>query len=76
MKIRSLSISPLACKLGILQRPSKASQLKTGPSGDRDHAERGDVRGWVMITLASAVLVAALLVLGGPALDELFNLGS
>ncbi len=43
------------------------------PSGDRDPHERGDVPGWVMITLMSAVLVAALLALAGPALEGLFN---
>ena len=38
-----------------------------------DHRDRGDVPGWVMITLMSAVLVAALLALAGPALEGLFN---
>lgn len=38
-----------------------------------DPPERGDVPGWVMITLMSAVLVAALLALAGPALENLFN---
>ena len=42
----------------------------TGPT---IHRERGDVPGWVMITLMSAVLVAALLALAGPALEGLFN---
>lgn len=44
-----------------------------GVSNDADHRERGDVPGWVMITLMSAVLVAALLALAGPALEGLFN---
>ncbi|GAA1805515.1 hypothetical protein [Nesterenkonia flava] len=35
--------------------------------------ERGDVPGWVMITLMSAVLVAGLLALAQPALAGLFN---
>lgn len=35
--------------------------------------ERGDVPGWVMITLMSALLVAGLLVVAGPRLQELFN---
>ena len=35
--------------------------------------ERGDVPGWVMITLMSAVLVAALLTLALPALTDLFD---
>lgn len=35
--------------------------------------DRGDVPGWVMITLMSAVLVAGLLALAAPALQDLFN---
>lgn len=38
-----------------------------------EERERGDVPGWVMITLMSAVLVAALLALATPALEGLFN---
>ncbi|OMH27102.1 hypothetical protein BKD30_04140 [Tersicoccus phoenicis] len=40
--------------------------------GDED-GERGDVPGWVMITLMSAVLVAALLAIAAPALQGLFE---
>ncbi|WP_164468840.1 hypothetical protein [Arthrobacter sp. Leaf141] len=52
--------------------PSTAQRTggKTPGSG---HPERGDVPGWVMITLMSAVLVAALLALAGPALEAMFN---
>jgi hypothetical protein len=46
---------------------------RRGPARTADHPERGDVPGWVMITLMSAVLVAALLALAGPALEGLFN---
>ncbi|GAA1454457.1 hypothetical protein ACFP47_04910 [Nesterenkonia lacusekhoensis] len=35
--------------------------------------ERGDVPGWVMITLMSAVLVAGLLAVAQPALQSLFS---
>lgn len=35
--------------------------------------ERGDVPGWVMITLMSAVLVAALLAVARPMLTSLFE---
>ena len=53
------------------------SNLKTSrrrrPLPGVDNPERGDVPGWVMITLMSAVLVAALLALAGPALEGLFN---
>ncbi|WP_136609656.1 hypothetical protein [Sinomonas albida] len=37
------------------------------------HSERGDVPGWVMITLMSAVLVMGLLAIAGPALEGLFQ---
>ena len=37
------------------------------------HIERGDVPGWVMITLMSAVLVMGLLAIAGPALEGLFQ---
>ena len=43
------------------------------PERPGDSRERGDVPGWVMITLMSAVLVAALLALAVPALEGLFN---
>ncbi|MEG9248788.1 hypothetical protein V6S67_11920 [Arthrobacter sp. Soc17.1.1.1] len=49
---------------------SAASLVRRAPADDR---ERGDVPGWVMITLMSAVLVAALLAIAGPALEGLFN---
>ena len=41
------------------------------PAGVRD--DRGDVPGWVMITLMSAVLVAGLLAFAAPALQDLFQ---
>lgn len=54
--------------VALLTLPPQQKVLAT-----RDHPERGDVPGWVMITLMSAVLVAALLALAGPALEALFN---
>lgn len=39
----------------------------------QDHPERGDVPGWVMITMMSAVLVAAILAIAQPALTKMFN---
>lgn len=51
-----------------IRTPSRRRSLP-----DVDNPERGDVPGWVMITLMSAVLVAALLALAGPALEGLFN---
>lgn len=50
-----------------------ATGKTAAPRHPMDHPERGDVPGWVMITLMSAVLVAALLALAGPALETMFN---
>lgn len=49
-----------------------AAGLRPGSHGT-DDGERGDVPGWVMITLMSAVLVAGLLAIAAPALEGLFN---
>ena len=37
------------------------------------HAERGDIPGWVMVTLMTAAIVAAVWALAEPALTRLFN---
>lgn len=52
---------------------SNRTPFRRRPLPAVDNPERGDVPGWVMITLMSAVLVAALLALAGPALEGLFN---
>ena len=39
----------------------------------QDNPERGDVPGWVMITMMSAVLVAAILAIAQPAVTKMFN---
>ena len=64
----------LLCTISLVPRHAGALEA-TARQADRpgDHRERGDVPGWVMITLMSAVLVAALLALAGPALEGLFN---
>ena len=40
---------------------------------DRERSERGDVPGWVLITLMTAGLVIALWAVAGPALSSLFE---
>jgi hypothetical protein len=64
-----------ACALSMLTWWSAPSQPRGRDhfDGGAAHSQRGDVPGWVMITLMSAVLVAALLALAGPALEGLFN---
>ncbi|KGF19616.1 MULTISPECIES: hypothetical protein [Micrococcaceae] len=50
----------------------KFSALIAGAAPDEDR-ERGDVPGWVLVTLMSALLVAAIYAVAGPALIKLFN---
>lgn len=75
MKKFGTPVALVACALAMLAWWSPASRSRLGDRTDRgvDHSQRGDVPGWVMITLMSAVLVAALLALAGPALEGLFN---
>lgn len=40
---------------------------------DLAHEERGDVPGWVLVTLMTAGLVVAIWALAGPALAQLFE---
>ena len=54
-------------------KPARSCGRDGSEGSGNDHPERGDVPGWVMITLMSAVLVAALLALAGPALETMFN---
>lgn len=66
----ALSICTFGLLLGRCFAPGKRTGITVARTG---HPERGDVPGWVMITLMSAVLVAALLALAGPALEALFT---
>lgn len=43
-----------------------------GPGRNRDEPERGDVPGWVLVTLMTAGLVLAIWAVAGPALTDLF----
>jgi hypothetical protein len=69
-----IRVALLICTFSLLLRRPSTSGRRTGaPARGMEHPERGDVPGWVMITLMSAVLVAALLALAGPALEALFT---
>lgn len=50
-----------------------ASVLALRLKNKQDDPERGDVPGWVMITMMSAVLVAAILAIAQPVLTKMFN---
>ncbi len=51
-------------------RLSAASLQRVGRLGRRD---RGDVPGWVLITVMTAGLVSAIWILAGPALTSMFT---
>ena len=59
----------LAALLGVFALALSALRDRFS-AGDPD---RGDVPGWVMLTLMSAVLVAGLLLVAQPALEGLFQ---
>ncbi|WJZ67828.1 hypothetical protein [Kocuria rosea] len=59
----------LAALLGVLTLTLAALRERLAA----DDPDRGDVPGWVMLTLMSAVLVAGLLLVAQPALEGLFQ---
>lgn len=60
-----------AALLLLLRGPSRPDRPGARPPGD--DPDRGDVPGWVMLTLMSAVLVAGLLLVAQPALEGVFQ---
>lgn len=60
-------------RAGILLAMLPSMIAARAPWAEAEEGERGDVPGWVMITLMSAVLVMGLLALAGPALEGLFQ---
>jgi hypothetical protein len=61
---------PLLALLSVLMDlPSRALQRLT----PHDDPERGDVPGWVLVTVMTAALVAALMAVAGPKLTSAFN---
>jgi type VI protein secretion system component VasF len=69
----SLMAALFSAAAGLISQSSAGVPPHRKIMAGADHPERGDVPGWVMITLMSAVLVAALLALAGPALEAMFN---
>lgn len=51
----------------------KFSTLIAGGAAADEDRERGDVPGWVLVTLMSALLVAGIYAVAGPALVKMFN---
>lgn len=50
-----------------------STQLRLPWRDDGDHPERGDVPGWVLVTLMTAGLVVAIWALAGDALARVFE---
>ncbi|MFH5822311.1 hypothetical protein [Georgenia sp. AZ-5] len=46
---------------------------RTAPPGRRPDLQRGDVPGWVLVTLMTAGLVITIWALAGPALENVFQ---
>ena len=61
----------MRCHTGLLWLLIVAVPARLAPT--EDDPDRGDVPGWVMLTLMSAVLVAGLLLIARPALEGLFQ---
>ncbi len=60
-------------RLALLPSFGAALMLRVAVARDSRDGERGDVPGWVMITLMSAVLVAGLLALAQEQLAAMFQ---
>jgi hypothetical protein len=73
MKMMGIRWASLLLVVNIALGTAFCTGVRRGGNHNDNHNERGDVPGWVMITLMSAVLVAALLALAGPALESMFN---
>ena len=65
--VRSLAVTASTAAYACTQAMcDRLTDMKKNP-------ERGDVPGWVLITLMTAGLVVAIWSLAGPALESLFN---
>jgi hypothetical protein len=60
---------PLALFALLLDLPSRVIRRLSRD----DDPERGDVPGWVLVTVMTAALVAALMAVAGPKLTSAFN---
>lgn len=65
------TLTPTPWSLGVLTWVLVARLIQAGGARRRD--ERGDVPGWVMITVMSAGLVAALWAIAGPELERMLR---
>lgn len=69
----SISLPRLASRPPARKDNKNKSLMVRATNGIRRNRERGDVPGWVLITLMTAGLVVAIWAIAGPALEGLFN---
>lgn len=60
-------------RIGRVPREQRKHREQREPREQRQHRERGDVPGWVLVTLMTAGLVIALWAIAGPALVDVFQ---
>ena len=58
---------------GLAARLNVQLHALVNPRNPRDRRDRGDVPGWVLITVMTAGLVSAIWLLAGPALTSMFQ---
>ena len=56
-----------------LAETTARAEVKLGIQAQRFRSDRGDVPGWVMVTLMSAALAVALLAIAQPALSKMLT---
>ncbi len=75
--IHHLTMKLTAFVIGLTSGPDAKSHHRRGEScdtgGQRERPDRGDVPGWVLITLMTAGLVVALWALAGEAFSTMFQ---
>lgn len=67
------SAAALLAPLVVLTTLMRWARVTAGPDDDQRDRERGDVPGWVLITLMTAGLVTTIWALAGAQLAELFT---
>lgn len=72
-RLHALLVTTLATLLTTLLRPRAESPPSPSRGRRETRADRGDVPGWVLITVMTAALVVALWALAGEAFTSLFT---
>ena len=63
----------LALLAALWELPARVARRLPSINAHADDPERGDVPGWVLVTVMTAALVVALMAVAGPRLTSAFN---